>query len=172
MFTEIIRIPKERVAVLIGQKGSFKRELQIKLNVSIKIDSNEGIVEISSEDGLNNYLCKNIIQVIGRGLTPDEALVLLDDNYTAEVISIKDFTGSSKKKQDRVKSRLIGEEGRVRKNLESLTNTKIVIYGKTVTIVGLINDVEIAKRAVMKLILGSPHGHVYSMIERFKNSDE
>ena len=91
MFTEIIRIPKERVAVLIGQKGSFKRELQIKLNVSIKIDSNEGIVEISSEDGLNNYLCKNIIQVIGRGLTPDEALVLLDDNYTAEVISIKDF---------------------------------------------------------------------------------
>ena len=115
MFTEIIRIPKERVAVLIGQKGSFKRELQIKLNVSIKIDSNEGIVEISSEDGLNNYLCKNIIQVIGRGLTPDEALVLLDDNYTAEVISIKDFTGSSKKKQDRVKSRLIGEEGRVRK---------------------------------------------------------
>src|SRR3989338_10455215 len=172
MFTEIIRIPKERVAVLIGQKGSFKRELQIKLNVSIKIDSNEGIVEISSEDGLNNYLCKNIIQVIGRGLTPDEALVLLDDNYTAEVISIKDFTGSSKKKQDRVKSRLIGEEWRVRKNLESLTNTKIVIYGKTVTIVGLINDVEIAKRAVMKLILGSHHGDVYSMIERFKNSDE
>ncbi len=169
MFTEVIRIPKERVAVLIGPKGSFKRDLQIKLNVSIKIDSEEGLVEISSDDGLNNYLCKNIVQVIGRGLTPDEALVLLDENYLAEVIPIKDFTGSSKKKQGRVKSRLIGEEGRVRKNLEGLTNTKIVIYGKTVTIIGLITDVEIAKRAVMKLILGAPHGHVYSMIERFKS---
>ncbi len=171
MFSEAIRIPKERIAVLIGSKGSFKISLQNKLDVKIKVDSEEGVVEISSEDGFNNYLCKNVIQLIGRGLTPDEALLILNEEYGAEIINIKDFTGSSKKKQERVKGRLIGEEGKVRKLLEKLTNTKIVIYGKTVTIVGLIKNTEIAKRAVEKLILGAPHGHVYAMIERFKSKD-
>ncbi len=172
MFSEIIRIPKERVAVLIGQKGSFKKSLQEKLNVELKIDSKEGIVEISSEDGLSNYTAKNIIFVIGRGLTPEEALQLLNEKNNAEVINIKDFTGSSKKQQGRVKGRLIGEEGKVRKLLEKLTETKIVIYGKTVTIIGLIKNVELAKRSVLKLISGAPHGHVYAMIERFKSKNE
>ena len=172
MFAEIIRIPRERIAVLIGEKGSFKRLLQEKLNMNLNIDSKEGVVEITSEDGFNNFLAKNIIQVIGRGLTPEEATCLLNDEYLAEIINIKDFTGSSKKKQERVKGRLIGEEGKVRKLLEKLTNTKIVIYGKTVTIIGLINDVELAKRGVEKLILGAEHGNVYAMIERFKSKNK
>jgi len=171
MFTEIIRIPKERVAVLIGQKGGFKKLLQKKLNVNIKIDSKDGLVEIGSEDGFNIFQAKNIILVIGRGLTPEEAICLLDENYSAEIINIKDFSGDSKKKQERIKGRLIGEGGKVRKLLERLTDTTIVIYGKTVTIVGLIDNVEIAKRAVEKLLSGAPHGHVYAMIERFKSKE-
>jgi ribosomal RNA assembly protein len=172
MFSETIRIPKERVAVLIGEKGVIKKQLQNQLNVMIYVDSKDGLVEIISEDGYNNYLAKNVVQLIGRGLTPGEARQILNENCSAEIINIKEFTGGSKKKQERIKGRLIGKEGSVRKTLERLTNTKIVIYGKTVTILGITEDVEVAKRAVEKLLTGTPHGHVYAMIERFKDKDK
>ena len=93
------------------------------------------------------------------------ALNLVDENYCLEIVNIKDFTGKSKKKLLRIKARVIGTQGKARKLIETLTNTEIVIYGKTVAIIGKIEDTLIAKTAVEKLLSGAPHGNVYNYIE-------
>ena len=76
----------------------------------------------------------------------------------------------SEKKLDRLKGRVIGSRGKSRNTLEKLTNTNISVYGKTIAIIGLIEDISISREAVEKLLQGSAHSNVYNFIEKQKTS--
>ena len=91
-----VRIPKERIAILIGKKGETKREISKATNTKIKVDSNEGDVIITGEDGLNVYNAKKIIQAIGRGFNPKKALQLLEEDEIFEMINMRDYARNSK----------------------------------------------------------------------------
>ena len=163
MFSTELRIPKERIAVLIGKNGETKRKVEKKADIKLRI-SKEGEVNISSEDNVAIFISTNVIRAIGRGCNPDIALQLIDEKNALELINIQDFTGKSIDKMNRLRARLIGTEGKARKTIEKLTNTDIVIYGKTVAIIGEIIEVAFAKNAIEKLLGGSPHGNVYKYI--------
>ncbi len=165
MFSQELHIPKERVAIAIGKKGSVRRGIEKLTHTKIAI-SKDGDVAISSEDNLEVFLTTLIIKAIGRGFNPRVAIMLWSEENHLEVISIKDIVGDSEKKIIRARARLIGSEGLARRNLESMTNTHISIYGKTVAIVGNHEDVHVAKQAVEKLIHGSKHGNVYKYVEK------
>ncbi|MEM4244826.1 MAG: KH domain-containing protein [Candidatus Nanoarchaeia archaeon] len=168
MYSYELRIPKDRIAILIGKKGTIKRQLEKKTNTKIDVDSDEGRVTISSEEGLNIYSARLVVQAIARGFNPDIARILCDEDYCLEVINIKDYSGKSKKKMARLKSRVIGTKGKAWKNIEKLTHTCISVYGKTVCVIGKIEDVPIAKEALENLLKGAPHGPVYKWIESKK----
>lgn len=158
-----LKIPKARVAVLIGKKGETKKKIEklteIKLNVS-----SEGDIEIIGE-GLGSYFAMEIVKAIGRGFNPNIALKLMKEDYILQIMDIRDYTGKSEKKIVRIKGRLIGSQGRTWKLFEDKTNTAISIYGKTISIIGKCMDVDLARRAFEKLLHGSPHGKVYKFIE-------
>ncbi|MCD4666310.1 KH domain-containing protein [archaeon] len=166
---EELKIPKERIAVVVGTKGKTKRKIEKLTKTKIKIDSKEGDIIIDGKDNINNYNCKNIVKAIGRGFTPEEALQLLNENYFYDSISIESYTRKSKNALTRIKSRIIGTGGKARKQIEFLTNTCICIYGKTVGIIGEQENVGIARQAVEKLLQGSKHGPVYEFIEKSRN---
>ena len=42
-----IRIPRDRIGVLVGEKGSVKKKLQNEFDVMISVDSEEGEVLVS-----------------------------------------------------------------------------------------------------------------------------
>lgn len=163
-----VKIPKERIAVLIGKKGEIKRRLQKKLNVKIEIDSQEGDVIITGEDSLNCVLTQNIIKAIARGFTPQESLELLKEDTAFELLDTTDFVGKEKNRQKRIKARVIGTDGKARKAIEEMTETKIVIFGKTVGIIGEYQNVHLARRALESLLGGSQHKGVYLWLEKQK----
>ena len=68
----------------------------------------------------------------------------------------------------RVAGRIIGENGRTRRVIEQVTETKITIYGRTVSIIGMNPGLDYARRAVEMLITGAPHGAVYTRLERMR----
>jgi ribosomal RNA assembly protein len=162
MFEESIKIPKPRVAVLIGKKGEIKKLIARKTKTRLKV-SKEGEVIIFSEENINIFNVLPIIQAIARGFNPDIALTLLDENICLEVISLKEFL-KTEKAIIRIRSRIIGRNGRARIVFEKLSNTFVSVYGKTVAIIGKIEDAALAKRAMIKLIQGAPHGNVYNYI--------
>ena len=166
--SEELKIPKERIAVLIGEKGATKRKIQKLTETKITISSKEGDVVIDGEDSYKLFITQNIVKAIARGFNPNIALKLLKEDYTFDMISIQDFAGKSKKQEERIKSRVIGKEGKARRTLENMTNTHISVYGKTVGIIGSLEDVHLAKKALDKLLNGSPHSNVYKYIEREK----
>jgi ribosomal RNA assembly protein len=163
---EEIKISKERIAVLIGEKGVEKRKLQKQTSTKIKISSKEGDVLIEGEDSLMVIIVRDIIKAISRGFNPKIAHKLLKEENMFDLLNIQDYSGNSKKQEIRIKSRVIGKEGRARKTIERFTNTNICVYGKTVGIIGKIEDVSLARRALDKLLKGSPHGKVYSWIKK------
>lgn len=159
-----LRVPKDRIAVLIGKKGATKRELEKVTNTKIEVDSDEGRVTVSGES-LDVYTARCVIQAVARGFNPRIASSLCDEENCFDVINIKDYAGKSKKKMTRLKSRIIGSKGKAWKNIERLTNTSISVYGKTVCIIGHVDNVAVAREAVENLLKGAPHGHVYSWLE-------
>jgi len=165
MYMNELKIPRERVAILIGKKGADKKKLEKKTNTKINVGK-EGDVEVSAEDNFDVFLTCNIIKAIARGFNPDIALTLLDEENCLEIINIIEEIGKSKKKLIRMKSRVIGTKGKAKHNIERLTNTKISIYGKTVSIIGDIEDVSIAREGIESLLKGAPHGNAYRLIER------
>ncbi|MBU2638057.1 MAG: KH domain-containing protein [Nanoarchaeota archaeon] len=164
IFTQELKIPKDRVGVLVGKKGEVKRWIERKADVKLII-SKEGDVIISGKDNVMIFDVKIVVQAIGRGFAPEKATRLFHEETALELIDITGYAGKSRKKLDRLRGRVIGENGRARRSVEDLTETDISVYGKTVAIIGEIEMAAIARSAVDMLLSGAPHGAVYRMLE-------
>jgi ribosomal RNA assembly protein len=66
----------------------------------------------------------------------------------------------------RLKGRIIGKEGKTRRIIEELTETNVSVYGHTVSIIGNMEQAEVAKEAIRMLIRGSLHQTVYRFLHR------
>jgi ribosomal RNA assembly protein len=156
---KIVRIPTNRIPILIGKKREVMRTIEKNLDVRIEINDE---VTISGEDALAVMNAENVVRAIGRGFSPERAFKLLSEDMTLCIVPLP----KNKRLLHRISSRLIGEKGRSRENLERLTGCDVSIYGKTVAIIGKPDAVEIARQAVEKLIAGASHGAVWSFVEK------
>ncbi|RMF54683.1 RNA-processing protein [Candidatus Woesearchaeota archaeon] len=164
-FMDTLKIPLDRVGVLIGPKGSLKKELEEETGTKISVDSKEGDVKIEGNDALGIFTAKEVVKAVGRGFNPDIAKLLIKQDYFFELININDYV-KTKSSMERMKGRIIGAEGKARKTVEDLTETFISVYGKTIGIIGFADNVTAARKAVESLLQGSPHSHVYKWLER------
>ncbi|MFA6088338.1 MAG: KH domain-containing protein [Candidatus Woesearchaeota archaeon] len=163
-FSYDLKIPKDRLGVLIGKNGIMKTQLERETECKIDVDSKEGEVFIFGTDGLKLFIAKNIITAIGRGFNPQVALQLLKPDYSFELIDLNQF--GRKDQHERLKGRVIGREGRCRGLIEEFTASQICVYGKTVGLIGRVEYVMTAKRACVSLLEGSTHASIYKWLER------
>jgi ribosomal RNA assembly protein len=167
-FSYELKIPKERLAVLIGKKGEIKKRIEDDTGSKIFIDSEEGDVRIIGDDSLGLFSAREIIKAVGRGFSPETAMLILKSDYSFELLSISDYLGKSKKKATRLKARVIGTEGKTRKHIEDITETNLSVYGKTIGIIGEAENVMLARRAIESLLAGATHSSVYKWLEKKK----
>ncbi len=164
-FEDNIKVGDKRIAVVIGKKGSTKREIEERTGAKLTINSETGNVNIKAEDGLKLFTALNVVKAISRGFNPKVAIKLTSAEYQFDIIRITDYV-SSKNALYRVRGRIIGTNGRSRKKIEELTDTNMVIFGKTVGIIGDYRGAKLAKEAITDLIEGSPHSTVFKWLER------
>lgn len=162
-----IKVPKDRVAVIIGEGGEKKRELEETLGVKIDVDSQEGDVRLSGADSVKLFTAHEIIKAIARGFNPDIALQLLKVDYMLEILNVQDYA-STKNQMLRLKGRVIGEGGKSRSTIEELSETAVSVYGKTISIIGPAENVSDAKRGIDALLSGAPHSTVFKLLERLR----
>jgi ribosomal RNA assembly protein len=162
-----VRIPEERIAVLIGKRGSTKKLVERMGECNLIIDSGTGIVEVQGKgDPLKSVITGSVVQAIGRGFSPEKAVLLYQENFQLAVISLRDFANPGSKRISQIRARLIGTNGRTRQIVEELTTSAISIYGDTVSIIGDYVSMEYAKEAVLMLVNGSKQRTVYTYLER------
>jgi len=166
-----IKIPAERVGVLIGPEGTTKKNIEGKLLVGLQIDSQSGDVTITLAEEATDpsllFKAKDVVTALGRGFSPEHAFRLIrDEEAMLDVIDLRTVFGRSEADIKRVKGRIIGMNGKTRNIIEELTNTNVAVYGHTVSIIGTIEEAEVAREAVQMLVKGSLHATVYRFLHR------
>lgn len=166
------RVPKDRIAVLIGSKGVTAKSIRNASGCKeLNIDSESGEVEAiwgeaGTYDPVKAMKLPDVIKAIGRGMAPKAAIRLLDDNHFFEMVDLRNFVGKRSNQQRRIRSRIIGSQGKVRKLIENLTDTEITIYKSTVVIIGEQEGLFAARQAIEMLAGGSEHGSVLGYLEK------
>lgn len=164
---EYVKIPKERIGALIGEEGKTKAMLQDRCKVKISVTEDGGVSILSPEDdGLTEWKARDIVTAVGRGFNPRYAMTLLKEDNMLWVLNLYDLLRHKDADVKRVKARIIGEEGKAWRTLETLTNTRMSVYGRTVAVIGKEDDVELMKKGIQMIVDGAQHPTVYRVIER------
>jgi ribosomal RNA assembly protein len=159
---QYVRIPGERVSALIGKGGATKKRIEERTKCRITVA--EGEVSVEGQ-ALDEWVGKDVVHAIGRGFNPDKALMLLKDGYVLDFIELKDYANTPKS-MERLRGRVIGENGRTRRFIERNTGAMLCVYGKTIALIGAADAVALAKDALSMLLSGSKHATVYHLIDR------
>ena len=165
---QVLRIPQNRVGVIIGKNGATKKLIEEKAKVVLEIESADGTVHIKptkdDDDPIHVWLARDIIKAIGRGFSEEKALKLLDQDYYLDIITLEH--DSNRLRQ--IRGRIIGEGGRTRRIIEQSTVSHISVQGKTVAIIGYIEEVPVAKKVIEMLIDGNRHSTIYKILEKHR----
>ncbi len=173
-------IRKDRIAVLLGKNGETKKRIEDLTHTKIEVDSKSGDIFIQQDPesqpeeddqfagtgNLGTWIARTIITAINRGFNPKKAIKLLDDTYILEVIDLERVLGKSRKRITRMKGRIIGENGKMRRTIEELTKCNVSVLGKTVSLIGDYEGVRVARRGISMLLEGAPHKTVVSFLRK------
>jgi ribosomal RNA assembly protein len=170
-----VRVPRERVGVLVGPDGKVKQFIEERLMVELRVESESGGVTIVLRgDAVDPSLllrAKDVVTAIGRGFAPERAFRLIrNEDNIFDIIDLRLIFGRSDSDIKRVKGRIIGANGKTRNLIEELSEADVVVYGHTVGFIGTFEQVDVARNAVQMLISGSQHHTVYKYLQR-KRSD-
>jgi ribosomal RNA assembly protein len=165
-----VKIPKERVGILIGEEGKVKQYIEEKLQVKLDIETEGSITLTLSPKATDPSLllkAKDVVTAIGRGFTPEVTFRLIrNEEEIFDLIDLRVIFGRSESDIKRVKGRIIGAEGKTRKLIEELTEADVVVYGHTVGLIGSFEQVDTAHNAVQMIIEGCQHHTVYNYLQK------
>ena len=166
-----IRIPKERVGILIGPEGKVKQYIEEQMQVKLEIDSEDGgVTIILSEKATDPSLllrAKDVVTAIGRGFAPEIAFRLIrNEEEVFDLVDLRLTFGRSDSDIQRIKGRIIGSEGKTRRLIEELTEANVAVYGHTIGIIGTFEEADAARNAVQMIIEGCEHKTVYRYLQR------
>jgi ribosomal RNA assembly protein len=163
-----VRIPEDRIAVVIGPGGRTKREIAARTKTDVTVDT-EGEVAVTAPDTdpMAALVGRDIVHAIGRGFSPARAFRLLKENTYLAILDIK-FTSGHRDKAGlrRIRARVIGTNGKARARIEDLSGCAVSVYGSTVALIGEEEQLERASRAVEMLLRGSEHSTVFHYLAR------
>ena len=171
--TDYLKIPHNRIGALSGNKGDVKKSIEKATETILDIDSEDGTVYITPQENMSDPLgvwnANHIVKAVARGFNPEVALKLVDDDIYLEVIKLPLYIGKSKNALSRYKGRIIGQNGKTREIIMDMAEVQMAIYGKTVSLIGEMDNIMIAKEAIEMILKGSRHKSVYSFLERKKD---
>ena len=169
-------IPHERIGVVLGREGATKTEIEQAFKVKLTISSDSGTIEVvpseDNDDPSTILRARDVVTAIGRGFAPDRAMTLLDDDTVLDVIDLRELFGKNESDINRMKGRVIGSEGKMRRLLEEMTDAKVSVYGSTISMIGEFEEVSAARQAIEMLLKGKQHSSVYKFLRRIKSESK
>ena len=165
---QVIKMPRDRIGVLIGTEGTTKKEIEERSGVPMDVDSETGEVRLETdkaEEPVMVLKVSDIINAISCGFSPERAFRLFQEDVYFAAFDIRDYVGKNPKHVQRIRARVIGSNGKTRRIIEDLTGAEISVYRNNVGVIGDVTELEIAKNSVDMLLNGSEHSSVYRYLE-------
>jgi ribosomal RNA assembly protein len=175
-FQHTMKIPKDRIGVIIGKGGKVKRQIEKRCGVEIQIDSESGDATISGTkpvEQIEAFRAVEVITAISRGFSPERAYRLFEnEEIMFQQMDLHDYAGKSPNALERIKGRIIGEGGKARRMIEELSGAYVSVYGHMVGFIGNFKEVKLATDAITLLAKGSMHKSVYNMLQDARRRDK
>ena len=168
MTSQSVKIPRDRIGVLIGKEGETKAKVESMTGATISVDSEEGDVTVDSSKADDPSVLLSVMDfvvAVGRGFSPERAMLVLDDDWYLQVMDIRDYVGKRPNHVARMRARVIGTKGKTRRIIEDLSGAYISVYGNTVALIGDLVQLDVAGKALDMLLTGSEHSAVYRFLE-------
>jgi len=164
--TRKVAVPKHRFGPLKENWMKIFNPVVEHLKLQIRFNLKTRNVEIrtgkETENISNVQKAADFVRAFVLGFEVDDALAMLrlDDLFldSFEITDVKSLKGDHKA---RAIGRLAGKSGRTKYTIENVSKTRIVLADSKIHILGSYQNIQIAKRAVCNLILGSPPSKVY-----------
>ena len=148
----------------VEQLGKIKKAVPVIENrIKISFSFGKDRVTIKGNE-VNEFLVEKIVQAVDFGFDVEDALLLNNDKFVLEFISIKGFTRRKNLKD--VRARVIGTSGKAKKTIENLTGSVIVISNNCVGIIVDADHLDAVTQAIESLIGGAKHGNVFAYLEK------
>ena len=156
--------------MLIGKGGETRRMLEEACGATLEIDSKSGEVMADwgegSVDPIVRMKVPDVIVAIGRGLAPKRAVQLIQDEVFLKMYDIREWVGKQPNQTRRMRSRLIGRNGRIRSLIEEISRCELAIYGSTVLVIGDEDGIALAAPAIEGILRGSEHSTILHGLEQ------
>jgi len=169
-----INVPPHRYTPLRAAWPQLYQPIVEHMKLHIRFNPKKRVVEIktSDETTMPNALQKSadFLRAFMLGFEVRDAIALLrlDDLYidSFEVTDVKTMQGEH---LSRAIGRVAGQAGKTKNTIENATKTRIVLADAHVHILGSFANIRLAKTAIVRLIMGSPSGKVYTQMRAVSN---
>ncbi len=156
-------IPTKRAELLKGKGLIASAQKRLGCRLKIK-DENELVID---GDAFSEYNARIVMQAFARGFEFETACKLLSDDRFFESIDMKQIF-KNEEQIKRIKARIIGSEGKAKSYVQSVSGADLAIYGDTVSLIGTVDEIRIAKAALEVLLEGGTHKKAYAIMEKAK----
>ncbi len=159
-----IDLPLEKLIKLKAKKKILdKIENYSKCRITI---GDKSVVIESKEhaDAYGEFLAYNIINAFEKGFDINTAFLLVNEEYYFSYIDINQVWPDEKRKRQ-IKARIIGENGRTKRYIESVSSAKISVHDDFVGFIGKVDNIAEAETAVRAIINGGTHKQAYNKME-------
>ncbi|KAK7103767.1 RNA-binding protein PNO1-like [Littorina saxatilis] len=146
---------------------------QLKLQIRYNLRNRSVELRTSQETKASNAIQKgaDFVKAFLLGFDVNDALAIvrLDDLFV-ESFDVKDVKMLKGDHLGRAIGRLAGKGGKTKFSIENATKTRIVLADSKVHILGSYQSIQIARRAICALIMGSPPAKVYGKLRAIQSS--
>ncbi|XP_076441798.1 RNA-binding protein PNO1-like [Babylonia areolata] len=146
---------------------------QLKLQIRFNLRTKHVEIKTCSETTLASALQKaaDFVKafVLGFDISDALALVRLEDLYI-ESFDVKDVKTLKGDHLGRAIGRLAGKGGKTKFSIENSTKTRIVLADSKVHILGAYHSIQVARRAICQLIMGTPPAKIYGKLRVLQSS--